>query len=147
MANGHGGPRTPSNPAPVSGPGALSQRTDGQPVRPVTGLPYGENADFQDLQSSAPMAQAPAPPPMTRGNAGRSAPTGTGDAGGIVPLDAPTQRPDEPLTAGNPYGPGPGPRAQAQDPGVLSSALRKMLAYDQTGDIARLYKIASGRGW
>ena len=27
----HGGKRTPGNPAPVSGPGQLSQRTDGGP--------------------------------------------------------------------------------------------------------------------
>jgi hypothetical protein len=27
----------------------------------------------------------------------------------VVPLDAPTQRPDEPLTAGLPVGAGPGP--------------------------------------
>jgi hypothetical protein len=50
MANGHGGPRTPANPAPVSGPGALSKRTDGaqpkmqSPQRQVRGavqLPAG----------------------------------------------------------------------------------------------------------
>ena len=29
----HGGKRTPGNPAPVSGPGQLSQRTDGGPQR------------------------------------------------------------------------------------------------------------------
>ena len=41
---GRGGYRAPSNPAPVSGPGALSQRTDGgatQPATYISGLPYG----------------------------------------------------------------------------------------------------------
>ncbi len=38
-----GGYRAPSSPAPVSGPGALSQRTDGGPTQGakyVSGLPY-----------------------------------------------------------------------------------------------------------
>ena len=35
MANGRGGYRQPSNPAPVSGPGALSKRTDGGAVEGI----------------------------------------------------------------------------------------------------------------
>lgn len=46
MANGHGGYRQPTNPSPVSGPGALSQRTDGPlhgplPNAEVTQPPVG----------------------------------------------------------------------------------------------------------
>jgi len=40
-----GGYRKPNNPAPISGPGSLSQRTDGggtQPATYVPGLPYGQ---------------------------------------------------------------------------------------------------------
>ena len=33
MAEQHGGKRTPRNPAPVSGPGRLSRRTDGGPAQ------------------------------------------------------------------------------------------------------------------
>lgn len=108
MANGHGGARTPSNPAPVSGPGAMSQRTDGQPIRDVTGLPYGQGADYHDLQSSAPMesAQAPAnPTQMTAGRPANSTPP--------TPFGAPTQNPDEPVTTGAPFGPGAGPEVLA----------------------------------
>lgn len=92
---GHGGYRKPNNPAPVSGPGAKSQRTDGGPAdtqaaKYVSGLPYGEGQAMMETQQAAPMAAAaPAPAP-------------------IVPLNAPSQRPDEPVTAGADAGPGPG---------------------------------------
>jgi hypothetical protein len=64
MANGHGGPRTPSSPAPVSGPGALSKRTDGgpgakQPVRVPTGGAYGDATQLAQAQAGAPMAASP----------------------------------------------------------------------------------------
>lgn len=102
MPNGHGGARTPANPSPVSGPGALSKRTDGQPVRDVTGLPYGEGADYRDIQSSAPMAKAAPANPMSL-SAGGAAPIAM-----PTPLSAPTSMPDQPLTAGAPFGAGPG---------------------------------------
>jgi hypothetical protein len=56
-----GGYRKPSNPAPVSGPGALSQRTDGGPTQPATyisGLPQGEGQATYDQQLAAPMMGA-----------------------------------------------------------------------------------------
>lgn len=95
-----GGYRTPTNPAPVSGPGALSRRTDGQAVRPVTGLPYGENQDLNTQQAAAPMAGTTAGqpvPPLV------ALPSMTPD------LYAPSDRPDEPVTAGASVGPGGGP--------------------------------------
>lgn len=107
MANGHGGMRRPNNPAPVSGPGRLSQRTDGGPQQTqarMSGMPYGENADFMDIQSSAPMAAAPSVPTTRMRN---ESPTGNGAA--ATPLFAPTGRPDEPITAGSQVGPGEGP--------------------------------------
>ena len=108
MANGHGGKRTPANPAPVSGPGALSKRTDGQAARYVPGLNYGEGEATYDMQTAAPLAQAQAPAPL---RAAASAPLPVSPD--LVPFDAPTQYPDEPVTAGNPLGPGPGPEALA----------------------------------
>lgn len=47
-----GGPRRPTNPAPVSGPGAMSKRTDGGPAQKLRDLPdaqYGEAATYRDL--------------------------------------------------------------------------------------------------
>lgn len=99
---GRGGYQAPANPAPVSGPGALSRRTDGGPTQPIRNIQsnsYGEGVELRNLQAGAPMAATPAP------------------AQGLTPadlaglLDRPTERPDEPLTAGAPFGPGPGPEA------------------------------------
>lgn len=110
MAEQHGGYRRPSAPAPVSMPGALSRRTDGGPAQttvPMTGMGYGENADYNDIQSSAPLAAAPS---VSNTRARKSSPTGSGVA--AVPLFAPTAFPDEPVTAGAPFGPGAGPAPQ-----------------------------------
>lgn len=104
-----GGKRTPRNPAPVSGPGRMSRRTDGGPQQTkaeMTGMGYGENADFQEIQAGAPLAAAPSATPARPRKGGSSAPSVT-----ATPLFAPTQRPDEPITAGAPFGPGAGPAA------------------------------------
>lgn len=143
MANGHGGKRTPRNPAPVSAPGRLSRRTDGGPVQTnaqMTGMGYGENADFMDIQSSAPMAAAPSVP---NARTGRSAPTG--QAAAATPLFAPTQRPNEPVTAGAPVGPGPSPAAPVNGP--LADAFRRMAMNDDSGDAFELFEIAQRLGY
>lgn len=57
-----GGRRTPRDPAPVSGPGALARRTDGgpsdrdQPIRVARGGPYGSRQALEGLQAAAPLA-------------------------------------------------------------------------------------------
>ena len=107
--SGRGGYQAPSNPAPVSGPGALSQRTDVQSPMPMTGGPYGEATEMAEIQAGADMYAAPKP--------SMSAP---------VPLTAPTQMPETPLTAGIPSGPGPGPNAPAPAPNTLQAILAKM---------------------
>lgn len=103
MAEQHGGKRTPRQPAPVSGPGSMSRRTDGGPQQvaaQMTGMGYGENADYMDIQSGAPMSASGS----TR-QAGRKAPARPATR----PLFANSERPDEPVTAGAPVGPGEGP--------------------------------------
>lgn len=97
-----GGYRAPTNPAPVSGPGALSQRTDRQPMMQMPDAAYGEQQDFQQIQAGAPMAATPSAPPPT-------------------PLSAPTQMPDVPVTDGLPFGPGRGP--SGNDPLAASHAM------------------------
>lgn len=97
-----GGKRTPRKPAPTSGPGALSQRTDGgagQPIRAATDQPYGARQATEGAQAAAPLAAgggtAPAP---SMGGAG-----GAGGAGSpLQPLDVfgATERPNESVTAG-----------------------------------------------
>lgn len=107
MANGHGGYRKPTHPAPVSGPGALSRRTDGGPqaIRDLPNAKYGENTAFRAAQQAAPMSGGMAP----AGGAPMMGP----DLSGIVPMGAPSQRPSEPITAGMPFGPGPGSSTMA----------------------------------
>ncbi len=98
----HGGKRTPRKPAPVSGPGAMSKRTDGGP-QPKVDLPdaaYGEQQAYQEAQSGAPMAGGGGAP----GGGATPPPQGVE----VVPFGAPSMRPDEPVTAGSPLGPGPG---------------------------------------
>lgn len=123
---GVGGYQAPSNPAPVSGPGALSQRTDVQAPMPMTGGPYGEATEMAALQGAAPMYAEPAvrmqPPPA---------------------LTSPTQMPDVPLTAGIPSGPGPGPAGVNTPP---PTSMRALLGRLPTADAEDLltYAVALG---
>jgi hypothetical protein len=118
-----GGYQEPGAAAPVSGPGALSQRTDGK--LGVTGLPYGENAPLNEMAAGLPQGpQRPAP--------------------SVVPLDAPSQFPDEPITAGAPFGPGPGP--SVQNSGRLQDLLRALAGDDISGDLADLLFAAEANG-
>jgi hypothetical protein len=80
-----------------SGPGKFAKRTDRQGVKQLPNAAYGEQRDFQAQQAAAPMAKTPTPQ-MPKLN----------PMAGVVPLTAPTQRPDEFVTAGVDVGPGPG---------------------------------------
>jgi hypothetical protein len=65
----------------VSGPGKLSKRTD----LPGNGQ-YGSRKDINEIKSGAPMYRAPQEK--------------------VIPLNAPTNYPDQPITDGLPVGPG-----------------------------------------
>lgn len=128
----HGGYREPSDPAPVSGPGALSARTDGGPGQPVRELPnaaYGEGGEFRALQEAAPLAGGNPPP--------RPAP---------VPLTAATERPLEPVTHGAPVGPGAGPEVSGFPQTRVSDLLARLMDADPTGQLEDLYMEAYRRG-
>ena len=151
MANGQGGMRRPNNPAPVSGPGALSRRTDGGPqqqTQAMTGMGYGENADYNEMQQAAPLAAArSAKSPAAKSREAKTAGKQAGSS--AVPLFAETQRPEEPVTAGADVGPGPGYQRM---PGIrasnsLAETLEKLLPYDDNGDITEFYRLAVSRGW
>ena len=86
--------------AGASGPGKFSKRTDMR----LPSESYGEGVETAALQSSAPLAKTPNVQPMSRSAMG-IAPSQTP----VTPLYAPTQRPDEPITAGIAMGEGPGP--------------------------------------
>jgi hypothetical protein len=101
MANGHGGYRQPSNPAPVSGPGAMSRRTDGGPVTELPNAGYGEGKEFRELQQAAPVSASPGGQQAATFDPSML-PTGFG---------AETEMPDVPVTAGADAGAGPGSQA------------------------------------
>ena len=113
--NTHGGYRRPANPAAVSGPGALSARTDGgatsQPMMVAPGGAYGDRQEMESIQAGADMAQAQGVPQAMPPR-----------------LTDPTANPDEPITAGAEVGPGIGPQAA----GIKSE-------YDATNDQLRPY--------
>lgn len=87
-----------NNPANISATGGNGQSGNGtQAAKYIPGLPYGQGQATMQQQMSAPMAGSPAPqapelPPIT-------------------PLSVPTQRPDEHIATGMPFGPGVGPEA------------------------------------
>ena len=144
MANGHGGKRRPRKPAPVSGPGRMSRRTDGGPQQTqaqMTGMDYGENKDFMDIQSSAPMAATPdvAAPRMRR--APQEMPTAPAMPSAPAELFAPTQRPDEPVTAGAPVGMGPGSVMEPPRQ-TMADLMRQLMDANPTQEMRDLYAIA-----
>lgn len=157
MANGHGGYRRPRHPAPVSGPGALSKRTDGDPTQPIrvpTGLPYGENQQLHASEAIAPLPAVPdAPTPASAGMAAtaNSGATGPGYTG--VPFGAPTTRPDEPITAGVNIGAGPGSeilpvqhQPQFQTSGPMTQMLTRLSASDPSGQLSNMLAFARAKG-
>lgn len=97
-----GGYRKPGNPAPVSGPGALSRRTDG---RVAEGFAYGMNKQINEQAAAAPLAKGPS------FNAGSARMGEQKSLSPITPLTAPTMNPDESVMAGINMGGGPGAEA------------------------------------
>lgn len=137
-----GGYRKPENPAPMSGPGALSQRTDGGPAQGakyISGLPYGQGQETYNQQTSAPMSGGSPMPPAPEA-AAMPMPS---------PLMAPTGRPNEPITSGIDLGAGPGsevlnlPNQQE----TLATTLRRIAQFDNSGDAELLYAALAEYGY
>jgi hypothetical protein len=125
----------------VSGPGALSQRTDGgQPIRHIADAKYGEDKSFVEQQKMAPLAEAaagPGAPPVSMGGS-QVAPAGpAAPPQPITPFGAPSAMPDQPVTAGAPpFGaPSQPPKINLQ-PNQLTQALAPYVAGDDSGVLA-----------
>lgn len=120
--------------AQVAGPGKFARRVDGtafdknatrQPIREMPSQAYGEGVQMQALQGSAPMNATPSMPTAMR-------PT---------PLSAPTERPQEPITAGAPFGPGAGREVMPIPPMPIdetANLVRALYAIYPDQDLARL---------
>lgn len=119
----------------VSGIGSMSKRTDlnvsKQPARYISGMPYGQGQATYEQQTAAPMAAIndTAMPPVTE-------------------LLAPTNLPNQPITAGVDFGPGPGsevinlPNTQ---PTVLS-VLRQIAQNDPSGETDLIFQSMLEKG-
>ena len=134
-----GGYRQPNNPAPVSGPGALSARTDGgategmtQPQQDYTGFTYGENGAIAAQQGGAPLA-------------------GTNIPGfNFTPLTAPTERPNEAVTSGINMGDGGGTELMRDLPNYapsLTDTLKRLAQFDPSGDAELIYRQLLDKGY
>lgn len=161
MAGEHGGYRRPSSPAPTSGPGAISRRTDTGPAQQIRRLPnagYGQSEQFVNLQKDAPLAQQPiAAPPSAPPSAGGGPPPGAAAtqaqnlAQPPVPFGGASQRPNEPVTAGAAAGPGPGPEVlgtpapQGQTFQTALQTLQSMAGKGNTEIDALLGQLQGGR--
>jgi hypothetical protein len=93
--------------AGASGPGKFSARTDLN----MGSIAYGEGVETAAIKSGAPLARTENIRPASAAQVREA----TTQAGQITPLYAPTQRPDEPITAGVPIGAGPGPEVLAMN--------------------------------
>lgn len=98
-------------------------RKKAQPIRATPGGTYGDVKAQEDAQAAIPLpaqqqpqvlAPRPAPAPVDFG-----------------PFNRPTERPDEPVTAGLPIGPGAGPEAIAY--GEDDALLEAQALYAATG--------------
>ena len=128
---------------------AYANRTDLQKAEPVTSAPgqeYGQRSQQQAAQRSVPLAPPPQAGP-TAAPGGPAPPTpnaqppspivngaGKGNAG-LGLWTHPTERPDEPITAGMASGPGPGPEvlggvgAVAASGAVEQGTLKSLLGH------------------
>jgi hypothetical protein len=112
--------RTNSENKAVSGPGSLSERTDMQPMN-----------SGQVPQSQIPSVPAPRVP---------SVPTPPSP---ITNLFAPTENPDEPVTAGAPVGPGRSP-VQASQYAMIEKYMPQLDALATKEDSPESFKIFLG---
>ena len=149
---------------------SYANRTDLQGAEPVTTAPgqeYGQRSQQQAAQRSVPMA----PPPQAGPAAAPGAPSapqpsaeppppivngaGQGNAG-LGLWTHPTERPDEPITAGLPTGAGPGPEVLggvgaaaangAVEQGTLKSLLGTLANGPQSSTALRDLAAVAGAG-
>jgi hypothetical protein len=123
-----------------AGPGKFSTRTDNLQMGSIA---YGEGVETQAIKSGAPLSKTPDVRPARAGDVREAA-----GQGPITELYAPSQRENEPITAGIDIGPGVGSNALMMQAATqkLSDVLAKMIPYDTTGEIQYLYQNALSRG-
>lgn len=131
--------------AQPSGNGGGRPPSTQQPVRVPTNQPYGQAKKLRAAQQAVPLPATPPPPRPTRAQRyDRAMELAQAAPGGEdARLAAPTRRPNEPVTAGLPFGAGPGPEAIPQiTPNVgvddLGLFLRELYRAQPSEDIRQL---------
>lgn len=121
-----------------------------QPIQVAPGGEYGSATALKQGQQAVPLpnAQAVAAPQSVPSFGG----TGGAVAPGDINFEAPTARPNEPVTAGLPVGPGPGPEAlnMPDESSTIAGQLRTMYANvpaAQNNDFLRLVELAEQQAW
>jgi hypothetical protein len=122
-----------------AGPGKFSTRTDKLELGSTA---YGEGVETQAIKSGAPLGKTGDVKGMPASEVRSVA------QGPVTELYSPSERPDEPITAGIDMGDGPGSNALGTNrvSERLSDILATMLPYDTDGEIAILYQQAVARG-
>jgi hypothetical protein len=92
-----------------------------QKVQAPSGQQYGERKRQEDSQKQMPLPEV---------------------SDRVIPMDAPTMRPDEPVTAGVPLGPGAGPEVLnigADDSGLELRAIYRLYPSEDVRRLIELY--------
>ena len=109
-----------------------------QAQRRLGSIGYGEGADTAAIQAGAPLS-------ATGGAAGIQPTAMQAPRPKLVPIDAPTQRPDEPITAGMPFGEGPGPEAlpnfRQQEADIVMKYLPSLNALAEEPDTPQSFRL------
>jgi hypothetical protein len=125
-----------------AGPGKFSTRTDKLELGSTA---YGEGVETQAIKSGAPLSRTRDVRPARAGDVREAAAQAP-----VTELFAPSQRPNEPITAGIDIGEGPGSNALMMQSELgqrkISDILAEMIPYDNTGEIVILYQNAIARG-
>jgi hypothetical protein len=138
----------------VSGPGSNSKRTDlnvsRQPARYMAGGSYGEGQELMGLQQGATMA-GPTPNMVGGGRGGMSKPISSFAATSpITQLTAPTERPNEPQTAGMPFGPGTNfislPPSNQRTPATVAGEMLNNPQIQDIAGVAEIFSAIEGQG-
>lgn len=132
------------------------------PARVATDQTYGKAQSQLDAQKTIPMRRPSVPLPTQPQSAPGAAPPSTPGAaptpapppvtpGSLGDLHRPTERPFEPVTAGAPIGPGPGPEANitpsgAPTPDHLSTLLASIASQTGSPAVAALAAHAQAAG-
>jgi len=131
----------PMNPlAGPAGPGKYATRTDNLQMGSTA---YGEGVETAAIKSGAPLGKTADAVSGPTGRLRQVEPQAP-----VTELYAPSERPNEPITAGIDMGEGPGSSALMMNKVTVktSDTLAKLLPFDTDGSIAILYSEAVARG-